>query len=74
MGKIVAHVSDEIDHAFRVKIAQNGGKRGDLSVAVEEALKLYIQSADRGCDRETLSEQGQRDPEFSIRNRHHGIL
>lgn len=43
MGRIDAIIGDELESQFRVEIAKRlGGKKGDLQIAVEEAVKLWI--------------------------------
>ena len=45
MGRIDAIIGDELESQFRVEIAKRlGGKKGDLQIAVEEAIKLWIYS------------------------------
>jgi hypothetical protein len=45
MGRIDAIIGDELESQFRVEIAKRlGGKKGDLQIAVEEAIKLWINS------------------------------
>jgi hypothetical protein len=43
MGRITAELSDELEKKLRYKtIERFGGKKGDLSKAVEEAVKTWI--------------------------------
>jgi hypothetical protein len=43
MGRIVVIISDELEKKLRIKtIERFGGKKGDLSRAVEEAIKMWI--------------------------------
>lgn len=42
MGKLTVVINDDLDKRFRVAIAENGGKHGDLKIAVEEAIKLWL--------------------------------
>lgn len=45
MGRISVEISDELDKKLRVKtIEKFGGKKGDLSKAVEEAVKKWVAS------------------------------
>jgi len=44
MGRISAALSDELEKKLRFKaIERFGGRKGDLSKAVEEAVKTWIQ-------------------------------
>ncbi len=43
MGKLTVIVNDELETQFRVAIAKQGGKRGALTKALEEAMKLWLQ-------------------------------
>jgi hypothetical protein len=43
MGRVVVTFSDELEKKLRFKtIERFGGKKGDLSRAVEEAVKMWI--------------------------------
>ena len=43
MGRISVGISDNLEKALRFKtIERFGGKKGDLSKAVEEAIKTWI--------------------------------
>ena len=43
MGRIGVEVSDELEKQLRFKtIERFGGKKGDLSKAVEEAIRTWI--------------------------------
>jgi hypothetical protein len=43
MGRISVSISDELEKELRFKtIERFGGKKGDLSKAVEEAIKTWI--------------------------------
>jgi hypothetical protein len=43
MGRISVSISDELEKALRFKtIERFGGKKGDLSRAVEEAIKTWV--------------------------------
>lgn len=45
MGIIVIRIPEDLDHKFRVEVAKRlGGKKGNLTTAVEEAIKLWIGS------------------------------
>jgi hypothetical protein len=43
MGRISADLPDELEKQLRLKTVERfGGKKGDLSRAVEEAIKTWI--------------------------------
>jgi ribbon-helix-helix protein len=43
MGRINVDISDEIEKQLRLKTVEKfGGKKGDLSRAVQEAVKTWI--------------------------------
>jgi hypothetical protein len=43
MGRISVMISDELEKALRIKtIERFGGKKGDLTRAVEEAIQTWI--------------------------------
>ncbi len=43
MGRICVELPDELEKKLRIKtIERFGGKKGDLSKAVEEAIKTWI--------------------------------
>jgi hypothetical protein len=43
MGRITVEISDELEKKLRYKtIEMFGGKKGDLSRAVEEAVKTWV--------------------------------
>ena len=43
MGRISAELSDELEKKLRLKtIERFGGKKGDLSRAVEEAVETWV--------------------------------
>jgi hypothetical protein len=43
MGRISVELSDELEKKLRFKtIDRFGGKKGDLSKAVEEAVKIWV--------------------------------
>ena len=44
MGKILAKIDDELERRFRIAILKvKGKKRGALSEAVEEAIRLWLE-------------------------------
>ena len=43
MGRISVDLPDELEKQLRIKTVERfGGKKGDLSRAVEEAVKMWI--------------------------------
>ncbi len=43
MGRIMVTISDELEKKLRLKTVERfGGKKGDLSRAVEEAIKTWV--------------------------------
>lgn len=44
MGKITVNIDDEVERQTRMKIAKDGGKKGDLAKAVESGLRLWNQT------------------------------
>jgi hypothetical protein len=44
MGRVSVNIPDELEKALRFKtIERFGGRKGDLSKAVEEAVKTWIE-------------------------------
>jgi hypothetical protein len=44
MGRVSVHISDELEKQLRFKaIERFGGRKGDLSKAVEEAVKTWVE-------------------------------
>lgn len=46
MGRINIVLPDELEHKLRVAIVQAGGKKGDLSGSIEEAIKEWLEKLD----------------------------
>jgi plasmid stability protein len=44
MGLIQVNLPDELERRLRVEIARRGGKKGDLSQAVSDALELWLKA------------------------------
>jgi Arc/MetJ-type ribon-helix-helix transcriptional regulator len=42
MAKITVSINDELDRKVRTAISAEGGKKGDLSKTVEEALRMWL--------------------------------
>jgi hypothetical protein len=47
MGRINIVLDDEVEHKLRVAVATGGGKKGDLSGSIEEAIKEWLQRNER---------------------------
>jgi hypothetical protein len=47
MGYINVKIDDEIEKKVRMKIAKQGGKKGDLAKAAEDALKLWLEQKEK---------------------------
>jgi hypothetical protein len=45
MGTINIAISDELEKRLRVEIAKRGGKKGDLTKAIEEGIELWLKKA-----------------------------
>lgn len=44
MAQITIKINDKLDGRFRIAIANKlGGRKGDLTIAVEEAIKLWLE-------------------------------
>jgi len=41
-GRITVVLPDDLDRRLRVEVAKRGGKKGDLSVAINEAVELWL--------------------------------
>lgn len=43
MGRIAGEISDELERKFRIEVTRRlGGKKGDLTKALEAAIKLWL--------------------------------
>ncbi len=47
MGRLTVNIDDEIERKVRMRIAREGGKKGDLAKTVEEALKLWLEQEEK---------------------------
>ena len=48
MGRISAVISDELEKKLRLKTLETfGGRKGDLSKAIEDAIKTWVASEKR---------------------------
>jgi len=46
MGRLNINIPDEVEKQFRLKtIERFGGKKGSISKALEEAIKLWIKTS-----------------------------
>ncbi len=43
MSKLTVIIEDELDRKFRIVIAENGGKHGNLKIAIENAIELWLE-------------------------------
>ncbi len=46
MGKINIVLDDKVERELRMAIAKQGGKKGDLSKAIENAIKQWLKHQD----------------------------
>ena len=46
MGTLNIVLPDDLEHKLRVAVAERGGKKGDLSGSVEQAIKEWLQNLD----------------------------
>jgi hypothetical protein len=45
LGRINVDITDELEKQLRIKAVERfGGKKGDLSKAVQEAVKIWIET------------------------------
>lgn len=54
MGRINIVLSDDVEHKLRKALVDNpdfGGKKGDLSEAIEIAINEWIEKNDKGQER-----------------------
>lgn len=47
LGTLNIVLPDDLEHKLRVAVAERGGKKGDLSGSVEEAVKEWLQKLDQ---------------------------
>ncbi len=47
MGKITIKIDDDLEKDLRVQIAQNRGKKGDLTKAIEDGLRLWLKEENK---------------------------
>jgi hypothetical protein len=46
MGTLNIVLPDDLERKLRVAVAERGGKKGDLSGSVEQAIKEWLQNLD----------------------------
>lgn len=46
LGILNIVLPDDLEHKLRVAVAERGGKKGDLSGSVEEAIKEWLKTLD----------------------------
>jgi hypothetical protein len=46
MGVLNIVLPDDVEHKLRVAVAQRGGKKGDLSGSVEQAILEWLEKID----------------------------
>jgi len=46
LGTLNIVLPDDLERKLRVTVAERGGKKGDLSGSVEEAIKEWLQNLD----------------------------
>lgn len=54
MAKLTVSINDELDRKVRTAISAGGGKKGDLSKTVEEALRMWLSPKEK----KTAKKQG----------------
>lgn len=42
MAKITISIDDDLEKQVRVRVAEKGGKKGDLSKAIEAGVRLWL--------------------------------
>jgi len=49
MGRLYVILSDQVEKRLRLEIVKRfGGKKGDLSVAIEESVKMWLDTPPKG--------------------------
>lgn len=46
MGRINIVLPDDLERRLRVSVAESGGKKGDLSGSIEQAIKEWLEKFD----------------------------
>jgi Arc/MetJ-type ribon-helix-helix transcriptional regulator len=47
MARITVKLDDDLDRAVRTEISKRGGKKGDLAITVQEALRLWLEKKEK---------------------------
>ena len=47
MGKMTIHIDDDVEKAFRIWLAQRGGKKGDISIEIERILRRELKMKEK---------------------------
>lgn len=45
MARVNVTINDELEKRLRVEVAKRGGKKGDLSKAIEEGIGLWLKES-----------------------------
>jgi len=53
MGRINIVLADDVERKLRIAIATSGGKKGDLSDSIEQAILEWLQKDDRETKKAT---------------------
>jgi len=49
MGRLYVILSDQVERRLRLEIVKRfGGKKGDLSTAIEESVKMWLDTPPKG--------------------------
>jgi Arc/MetJ-type ribon-helix-helix transcriptional regulator len=49
MARITVNLDDELDRRLRTEISKSGGKKGDLAITVQEALRLWLSQREKAA-------------------------
>jgi Arc/MetJ-type ribon-helix-helix transcriptional regulator len=47
MARITVNLDDELDRKVRTEISKSGGKKGDLAITVQEALRMWLSQREK---------------------------
>lgn len=48
MGRINITIPDDLEKELRIEIAKQGGKKGDISKVIQEAISQWIERKKKG--------------------------